>query len=104
MKILTKEKIENVMIRNKVDSHGRPCGDINTMCDSYGRTFIIYPENGLLERITPDMELTPTRFAVYINIGTCFHQRLTPFYEKYGFAVHRMSQIVEKFQKNYCNS
>lgn len=99
MKILTKEKIETVMNANKVDSKGRPVGEIIYGADGFGHTFVILPEYDLLERITDDMKLNHTRFAVYIEIGTCFHQRITPFYDNYGYAVYRMNQIIDRFQR-----
>ena len=101
MNILTKEKIETVMNTNNVDSKGRPSGEIIYGADGFGHTFVILPEHDLLERITDDMKLNLTRFAVYIEIGTCFHQRLTPYYDNYGYAVYRMNQIVDNFQRHY---
>lgn len=101
MKIFTREEIEKVMTQYNVDSHGRPNGDIIYGADGFGHTFVILPCLDLLERITDDMKLNPTRFAVYIEIGTCFHQRMTDFYDNYGYAVYRMKQIIDRFQRHY---
>ena len=99
MKIFTKEEIEDVMTHYNVDSHGRPNGDIVYGADGFGHTFVILPLFELLDRITNDMKLNPTRFAVYLEIGTCFHQRITDFYDNYGYAVYRMSQIIDKLKQ-----
>lgn len=96
----TKDQIEQAMYDNKLDSLGRPLGRIISASDGLGRQFEIFPEKQLADRITKDI-LHPTRYAVFINVGTCYHQRLTPYYKRYGYAQRKMFDIVHDCQEKY---